>query len=100
MLIVYKVKIELTIRLIVLLLLERLKQVSDVVQGKCRLAKDTHDLKHRSVNLEVMFDDGNETVCDDGDVYLYSYRIFRLTPESFDLEMLLDPFVKIMESFT
>ena len=94
MLIVYKVKIELTIRLIVLLLLERLKQVSDVVQGKCRLAKDTHDLKHRSVNLEVMFDDGNETVCDDGDVYLYSYRIFRLTPESFDLEMLLDPFEK------
>ena len=94
MLIVYKVKIELTIRLVVLLLLERLKQVSDIVRGKCRLAKDTHNLKHWSVNLEVVFDDGNETICDDGDVYLYSYRIFRLTPESFDLEMLFDPFEK------
>ena len=45
MLIVYKVKIELTIRLVVLLLLERLKQVSDIVRGKCRLAKDTHNCK-------------------------------------------------------
>ena len=94
MLIVHKVKIELTIRLIVLLLLERLKQVSDIVRGKCRFAKDAHDLKHWSINLEVVFDGGNETVCDDGDVYLYSYRIFRLTPESFDLEMLLNPFEK------
>ena len=89
-------RLELTIRLVVLLLLERLKQVSDIVRGKCRLAKDTHNLKHWPVNLEVVFDDGNETICDDGDVYLYSYRIFRLTPESFDLEMLFDPFEELM----
>ena len=96
MLIVHKFKIELTIRLVGFLLLERLKQVSDIVRGKCRLAKDTHDLKHWSVIFEVMFDDGDETVCDDGRVYLNSYRIFRFTPESFDLEMLLDPFEDVM----
>ena len=99
MLIVYKVKIELTIRLVVLLLLERLKQVSDVVQGKCRLAKDTHDLKHRSVNLEVMFDDGNETVCDDGNMNLNAHCIVALTPERLDLEVLLDPFEELMRSY-
>ena len=92
MLIVYKFKRELPIGLIIQFLLERLEQVLDAVRGECRLAKDTHDLKYGSANLEFMFDDCNEAVCDDGDMYLDSYRIFRLTPESFDLEMLLDPF--------
>ena len=92
MLIVYKFKRELPIGLIIQFLLERLEQVLDAVRGECRLAKDTHDLKYGSANLEVMFDDCNEAVCDDGDKYLYPYRIFRLTPESLDLEMLLDPF--------
>ena len=92
MLIVYKFKRELRVGLVILLLPERLEQVSDAVCGECRFAKDTHDLKYGSVNLEIMFDDCNEAVCDDGDMYLYPYRIFRLTPESLDLEMLLDPF--------
>ena len=100
MLIVYKFKRELSIGLVILLLLERLEQVSDAVRGECRFAKDTHDLKYGSANLEVMFDDCNEAVCDDGDMYLYPYRIFRLTPESLDLEMLLDPFEELMCSFS
>ena len=94
MLIVHEVKIELPIRLVILLLLERLKQVSDIVHGKCRLAKDTHDLKHWPTDFEVVLDDGNEAICDDGNVYLNTNCIFGLTPESFDLEMLLDPFEK------
>ena len=92
MLIKFEVKIELSVIRILSVLLERSEQVLDAVRGECRLAKDTHDLKYGSANLEVMFDDCNEAVCDDGDMYLDSYRIFRLTPESFDLEMLLDPF--------
>ena len=100
MLIVYKFKRELPIGLVILLLLERLEQVSDAVRGECRLAKDTHNLKYGSVNLEVMFDDRNEAVCDNGDMYLYPYRIFRLTPESFGMEILLDPFEELMRSFS
>ena len=91
MLIVYKFKRELSIGLVIQLLLERLEQVSDAVRGECRFAKDTHDLKYGSTNLEVMFDDCNEAVCDDGNVYLYAHSIFRLAPETFNLKMLLDP---------
>ena len=93
MLIEFKVKIELPVGLI-FLPFERLEQVLDAVRGECRLAKDTHDLKHGTANLEVMLDDGNEAICDDGNVYLNTNCIFGLTPESFDLEMLLDPFEK------
>ena len=69
MLIEFKVKIELPVGLI-FLPFERLEQVLDAVRGECRLAKDTHDLKHGTANLEVMLDDGNEAICDDGNVYL------------------------------
>ena len=93
MLIEFKVKIELPVGLI-FLPFERLEQVLDAVRGECRLAKDTHDLKHGTANLDVMLDDGNEAICDDGNMYLNTNCIFGLTPESFDLEMLLDPFEK------
>ena len=76
------------------LLPKRLEQVLDAVRGECRLAKDTHDFKDWSANLEVMLDDGNEAVCDDGNVNLYADCILGLSPESFDLEVLLDPFEK------
>lgn len=35
-----------------------------------------------------------KTVCDDGDMYLYSDCIFRFTPKGFYTEMLLNPFKK------
>jgi len=70
MLIVFKVKIELPIRLYIFLFFERFEQVLDIVRGECRLSKYTHDFKYGSANLEVVLDDCNETVSDDCNVYL------------------------------
>ena len=91
MLIKIEVKIELSVIRILCLLFERLEQVSDIVRGECRLAKDTHDFNDRPANLKVMLDDCNEAVCDDSNMYLYAHGILRLTPEVLDLEMLLNP---------
>ena len=91
MLIKIEVKIELSVIRILCLLFERLEQVSDIVRGECRLAKDTHDFNDRPANFKVMFDDCNEAVCDDSNMYLYAHGILRLTPEVLDLEMLLNP---------
>ena len=65
MLIIFEVQIELSIiRLDGLF--ERLEQVMDVIHGERRLTKDTHDFEDRPANLEVVLDNGNEAVGDDG----------------------------------
>lgn len=94
MLIKFEVKTELSVIRFFHLLLERLEQVNDAVRGECRLAKDAHDFDDRPANLEVVFDDSNETVGDDGNVYLDTHCVLGLSPKSFDLKMLLDPFEK------
>lgn len=91
MLIGFEVKIELPI-IGIISLLKREEKVSDAARGEHRLAKDTHDLEHRSANLEVIFNNGNETVGDDGDMNLDVDGILRLSSKSLDTEMLLDPF--------
>ena len=96
MLITFEVKIELPIILPIGLLFEWLEQVSDAVCGECGLAKDTHNLDDGSANFEVVLDDGNEAVGDNGDVYLYSDGIFGLSPKSLDLEVLLNPLEELM----
>lgn len=90
MLIGIEVKIELSI-IRLDLLLDRLKQALDVVHRERRLAQDTHDFKHRPANLEVMLNNGNEAVGDDGHMYLNADRIIGFSPETLDLEMLLNP---------
>ena len=94
MLIKFKVKTELSVIRIFRLQLERLEQVTDAVRGECRLAKDAHDFDDRPANFEVVFDDSNEAVGDDGNVYLDTHCVLGLSPKSFDLKMLLDPFEK------
>ena len=58
------------------------------------IAKDTHDLSNRSVQFEVVFNNCDETVRDDGDMYLYSDCILRFSPKGFYTKMLLNPFEK------
>lgn len=91
MLIRSEVEIQLAVVFLAVIPLTRLEEVTDVVRGESRLAKDAHDLKHRPAHLEVMLDDGNEAVGDDGDMYLYADSVLRLSPEPLDLEVLLDP---------
>ena len=91
MLIRFEVKIELSFIRILCLLFGRSEQVLDAVSCECRFSKDTHGFNDRPANLKVMLNDGNETVGDDGNVYLYAHGILRLAPKTLDLEMLLDP---------
>ena len=91
MLIEITIKIELSIiRLDILL--ERLKQALDVVHSESRLAQDAHDFKHWPANLEVMRNDGNEAVGDDGHMYLNTDCVIGFSPETLELDMLLNPF--------
>lgn len=47
-----------------------------------------------------MLDNRHKTVGDDGCTYLYSNSILCSAPEFLDFKVLLQPFVKIMKSFT
>ena len=75
-------------------LYESLEKVSDAVRGECGLAKDAHDFEDGPADFEVMLNDGNETIGDDGNVNLYSDGILRFPPEAFDLKVLLNPLEK------
>ena len=94
MLIVFEVNIQLPVICNLNLLPERFEQILDTIRSECRLAKNAHDFEYRSANLEVVLDDGNKAIGDDGNVNLYTNSIFGFSPESFDLEVLLDPFEK------
>ena len=67
MLIVYKFNFELTI-IGILLILRRGEEVHDVVFGKQGTAQNSHDLHDWTSKLEVVLNDSDETVCDDGTI--------------------------------
>lgn len=96
MLIEIKVKTQLLIIGCLRLPVKRLEQFLDVVFDKEETTKNTHDLKHWSIEFEVMLYDGHETICNDGNMYLDSYGIFSCSPKGFDPKMLLNPFEQIM----
>ncbi len=93
MLIIFEVQIKLPI-IRLDSIIEWLKQVLDAVHGERRFAKDAHDFEDGPANPEIVLNDGNEAVGDDGHVYLYADCVFGFSPETLDLEVLLDPFEK------
>ena len=97
MLIIFKLKTELSITWFSLLLLDRLKEFLNAVSGKHGVAKDKHNFDDRSTNFEVVFNDCNETVYDDCNVYLYSDCVLGFTPKSYDLKVLLNPLEKYFD---
>lgn len=68
---------------------EEFRQVVFDQQGASEYAQY---LGHRPAKLVVVLDDCDEAVCDDGDVNLYPDSILGITPERFELEMLVEPF--------
>ena len=87
-----EVKMQLSFVIIPSLIFERLQQVSDVVLDQQRAAQDAHDFDDGTSQLEVVFNDSDEAIGDDGNMYLYAYGILRSSPEGLDAEVLLDPF--------
>ena len=80
-----------TIVHIVLPLSEKFQEVILNQQGAAQYA---HNFEDRSAQLEVVLNNGNKTVGDNGDVNLYTHGILAVTPETLDTEMLLDPLEK------
>ena len=64
----------------------------DAVLDQQGTAKDAHNLEDRPVQFEVVLNDGDSAIGDDGDVNLYPHGILAVAPETFDAQMLLNPF--------
>ena len=99
MLIVYKFNFKLHI-ISIFLVLRQGEKLHEVIFGKQGTAQDSHDLHDGASQFEVVFNDSDETVCDDVHMDLNTYRIVTFSPERLDLEVLLDPFEKVMCSFS
>ena len=91
MLIVYKFNFKL-LTIWFFLVLRRGEKLHNVILGEKGAAQDSHDLHDGTSKLEVVLNDSDETVCDDGHMDLNTHRIVALSPERLDLEVLLDPF--------
>ena len=78
----------------------RFEQFVNVISNEQGVSQNAHDLNNRPSDFMLVLNDSDETVCDDGNMDLYAYGIFTLTPKSLDSEMLLDPFVRVMQSFS
>ena len=99
MLIVYKFNFKLPV-IGFILVLRRGEKLHDVILGEQGTAQDAHDLHDGTSKLEVVLNDSDETVGDDGNMDLNTYRIVAFSPERLDLEVLLDPFEELMRSYT
>ena len=94
MLIKFEVQMQLAIVIIAGLICHRSQEILNGVLDQQGIAKDTHDLNDWSVRFEIVFDNCDETIRDDSDMYLYSDSILRFSPKGFDTEILLNPFEK------
>ena len=99
MLIVYKFNFKL-LTIWFFLVLRRGEKLHNVILGEKGAAQDSHDLHDGTSKLEVVLNDSDETVCDDGRVYLYVDSVLAGFVEFLDMQMLLQPFEKLMRSFS
>ena len=68
------------------------KQFQQVVLDQKGTAEDSHDFEYGPSQMEVVFDNRDKAIGDDGNMNLYPYCVFGISPETLDSEMLLDPF--------
>jgi len=66
-----------------------LEKLPQVVVDKRGAAQNAYD----PVQMQVVLDDGDEAVRDNGNTDLFSYGILGVTPKPFAAQMLLDSFV-------
>ena len=91
------IKIKFKIKLLIIeffLFVRRDEKFRDVILSEQGTTKDSHDLHDGAPKFEVMLNDSDKTVCDDGNVNLNTHRIVALSPKELDSEMLLNPFEK------
>ena len=94
MLIKFEVQMQLAIVIIIIPVCHRSQELLNGILDQQGIAKDAHDLNNRSVQFEVVFNNSDKTVRNNGDMYLYPDCILRFSPKRFDTKMLLDPFEK------
>lgn len=92
MLIKFETQLKLPVMLRFCLQTYRFEQFVNVISNEQGVSQNAHDLNNRPSDFMLVLNDSDETVCDDGNMDLYAYGIFTLTPKSLDSEMLLDPF--------
>lgn len=91
MLIEIQVKFKLAIQCI-LSIFRRVKQFTDIILREQGTAQYPHDLYDWTSKFEIVFDNSDKAVCDDGNVNLNAYRVGTFSPKRLDSEMLLNPF--------
>lgn len=69
-----------------------LEQLPDAVLDQQGTTQNPHDLEDRPAEVEVVLNNGDEAIGDDGHMNLYPDSILRLAPKGLDSEMLLVPF--------
>lgn len=86
--------------IIFVLTFEWFKQTSGIFLDQQGTALYAHDFVDGPTKLKVMFDDSDETIVDNGILYIYADCIFGLAPKGFDAQVLFNPFEGFMRSFT
>lgn len=94
MLIKFEIQIQLTIIIIIGEICRWSQEFLDRILDQQGIAQDAHDFNDGPVQFEIVFNNSDKTVRDDGDMYLYPDCIFRFSPKGFDTKVLLDPFKK------
>ena len=75
-----------------LFFVRRDEKFRDIIFSEQGTTKYSHDLHDGTPKFEVMLNDSDKTVCDDGNVNLNAHSIVALSPKELDSEMLLNPF--------